>query len=104
MLYNIKNMLTFIGDKNLFKSKSIHPKINNLEIRRTQYQTLSKITICLAFVMVLLVVQPALGSNAMGNTLTSESLNMNTSALGQNQTNSEVGGLCLMTKDKIPLK
>lgn len=91
MLYNIKNLLPYIGDKNLFKSKLISPKINNLAIRGAQYQTLSKITICLAFVMVLLVVQPALGNNAMGNIMTSESLNMNTSALGQNLTTSAVG-------------
>ena len=70
MLYNLKNLLSHTG---------------------AQYQTLFKITICLSFAMVLLVAQSALSSNAMGNTLTSESLNMNTSALGQNLTTSAVG-------------
>ncbi|MBA3285599.1 MAG: hypothetical protein H0U27_11150 [Nitrosopumilus sp.] len=91
MLYTLNNMLSYFGDKNLIKFDSISPKHNNLVIRKLQDQTMSKITICLAFVMVSLVALPALGSIAMGNTLTSESLNMNTSALVQNQTSSALG-------------
>ena len=91
MLNTQKNMLSYIKDKNLFRSNSTSTKHNNLFIRGLQDQTLSKITICLSFIMVLLVAPPALGCIAMGNTLTSESLNMNTSALGQNQTASALG-------------
>ncbi|MDP8906838.1 MAG: hypothetical protein M3M88_04895, partial [Thermoproteota archaeon] len=44
-------------------------------------------TFCLSFIVVLIVVvPPALGSITIGNTLTSESLNLNTSDLGQNLT------------------
>ena len=93
MYCKINNMLPYFGDKNLFKSKSIRSKSNSLAIRESRgHRALSKITICLSFIMVLLVVSPALGSVAMGNTLTSESLTMNTSALGQNLTTSTAEG------------
>ncbi len=108
MIYNIKNKLPDFGDKNLFKSKLISPKIKNMTIRGAQEQTLSKITLCLAFIMVLLVMQTALGSNAMGNTLTStsDSLNMNTSASGQNLATSAVGQNMSndQTQDAAPLE
>jgi hypothetical protein len=94
-------MPRYFGDKNLlFKSKSNSSKSNSLAIRESRGdQTLSKVTICLSFIMVLLVVSPALGSVAMGNTLTSESLNTNTSALGQNLTTSTAEG-----QDASPLE
>lgn len=101
MYCKINNMLQYFGDKNLlFKSKSNSSKSNSLAIREARGdQALSKITICLSFIMVLLVVSPALGSVAMGNTLTSESLNTNTSALGQNLTTSTAEG-----QDASPLE
>ena len=70
MYCKINNMLQYFEDKNLLlKSKSNSSKSNSLAIREARGdQALSKITICLSFIMVLLVVSPALGSVAMGNT------------------------------------
>ena len=81
-----KNIIPYFADKNLFKPTSIDPEINSRAIRDTG-TALSKITFCLSFIVVLIVVvPPALGSITIGNTLTSESLNLNTSDLGQNLT------------------
>ncbi len=81
-----KNIIPYFADKNLFKPTSIDPEINSRAIGDTG-TALSKITFCLSFIVVLLVVvPPALGSITIGNTLTSESLNLNTSDLGQNLT------------------
>ena len=87
-------MIPYFGDKNLFKSKSNNHKSSSLAIKGLQKRTLSKIALFLGFTMVLLVVTPALGSIAIGNTLIGEPQGMNSSAsstLGQNLTTSTIG-------------